>query len=1138
MTRWIGWIILALLAAGIFLLSIGAGLVATEGGSRWLIGQALSLSGAPIDIEGVSGRLLTTLRIGRLRYSSATMDVNVSEVTIDPTWTTLLLDNRMTFERVAADSVEITTVPGDAPRERAPALPALPIPVEILSAELRALRVNDIEPTWLPALTTALEWDERALVIRQLHAISPRYVVDADATLAAGGRLMVDSTLRGSLQWQGADEAMTYEGTVSLSGPIDALRVAGSLDAPWHIDFEGAVEPLRPDPVFSMDVRASELEWQGYRASTLAAHVAGTRSSYAGRVSVHVATPFSIEGDFRTELQGDPTSARLSNVDLRTNVAAASGSATVIWSPAISAEFSGNVRDADPSMWVPELPGRIAAAVSGTFTDGKLAVAVEDVNGELAGRPVAGHAQLREQDGEIELDGVEVVSGNDRAAGSGRWSKDSLAVSAEFALTDLATFVPALAGDAAGTIEGSRSGTSWSGVASIRSRQLRYAGVAVENVTVDADRTEAGRSRLRARIASAAFRESELGRLSIDAAGPDDNLVVGITTDGAPGQTSVDATLAIRDRAVLMNVARGATLALPGGEWRLDKSTTVDVASAAVAVSSHCWRAHEGALCVDGIRWRGDQIDSKGQLTDLPVATIAWLDPALESVRGSVEGDWTIERRGNEWRGAAKLATVDFRYDPDVEEGDEVALPPVRATLVLAAEGGSVTLTIGSKESQMLVARARTRGYDIDAPIEGSVGVTIEDLTELETLSERASKTKGRITGSLAVAGTLRAPLVNGHVRLQDGALEWLDPHLDLKQIELDLALVGDGAIRIDGSARSRDSDLRVTGSMTDVFAGTRHLHLSLTSDPVQVAMPDMELTVVPAIDFDWSNQAASLTGVVRLPDARIEVSRLPEGATPRSEDVVVIGREDEREQETSIEADLRIELGGDVQLTAFGLETRLTGEVRLREEKGGSPQLFGRIDLVGGSYSAYGRTLAIESGRLLFQGPPDDPDVDIRAVRKIERPEPEQAVTVGVRVRGHAKALESTLFSDPPMAESDALSYLVMGRPLRQTTENEGQDLSGIAVALGLAQATGIVNQIRTRIGLDELGAGTSAEQETTVVAGKQVASKLYARYTYNTFTRLSALMLRYDLTRKLSLEATAGEAPGMDVIYRVGRE
>jgi translocation and assembly module TamB len=395
----------------------------------------------------------------------------------------------------------------------------------------------------------------------------------------------------------------------------------------------------------------------------------------------------------------------------------------------------------------------------------------------------------------------------------------------------------------------------------------------VKNVTVEADRTEAGRSRLRARIASAAFRENELGRLSIDAAGPDDNLVVGITADTAPGRTSLDATLAIRDGAVVVNVARGATLALPGGEWRLDKSTTVDVASDSVAVSPHCWRAHEGALCVDGIRWQGDRIDSKGQLTDLPIATIAWLDPALEGVRGSVEGDWRIERRGTAWRGAARLATVDFRYDPDMEQGDEVALPPVRATLALEADGGSMTLTIGAKASQMLIARARTRGYEADAPIEGSVDVTIEDLTRLATLSERAANTNGRITGSLAVTGTLRAPLLSGHVRLQDGTLEWHDPHLDLKQIELDLALAGDDAIRIEGTARSRDSDLRVKGAMTDVFAGTRRLHLSLTSDPVQVAMPDMELTVVPAIDLDWSNEATSLTGVARVPRARIKVS-------------------------------------------------------------------------------------------------------------------------------------------------------------------------------------------------------------------------------------------------------------------------
>jgi translocation and assembly module TamB len=274
------------------------------------------------------------------------------------------------------------------------------------------------------------------------------------------------------------------------------------------------------------------------------------------------------------------------------------------------------------------------------------------------------------------------------------------------------------------------------------------------------------------------------------------------------------------------------------------------------------------------------------------------------------------------------------------------------------------------------------------------------------------------------------------------------------------------------------------------------------------------------------------------VPKAKIKVARLPEGATAVSRDVIVIGREEPGVAPSRLETDLEIKLGDEVHLSALGLEARLTGSVHLKQSKDRALSLFGRIDLVKGEYSAYGRTLAIESGRLIFQGPADDPDVDVRATRKIERPEPEGTVTVGVRVHGHGTALESTLFSEPPMAESDTLSYLVMGRPLKQTTASEGQDLSGVAMALGLAQATGVVSQIRTRVGLDELGAGTSAAQETTVVAGKQLGSKLYARYTYNTFSRLSALLLRYDLTRKLSLEAIAGEAPGMDVIYRVGSD
>ena len=1133
MTRWLGWTIVALLIISILLSSVVAGLVATESGSRWLVAEALSFAEAPVEVERVDGRLLTTLRIGVVRYASPTINVAAHDVSIRPTWLAMLWNDRVTIARLTVGRLDIATTPGE-PRERPPTLPSLPVVVDVSTIELRSLRVNDLDAEWLPSLIAAVRWDERALTIERLRATAPRYTVEGEGTAAVGGALTIDAALRGTLL--AADT--TYEGSVVLAGRVDALRIEGSIDAPWKVAFKGAVEPLRPEPLLALDLDGRDLEWQGYRAQSLEAHVAGTRSAYAGQMHARVSTPYSIEGEVNTAFTGRMDSIQLEGADVRTNVGTANGNANVVWSPAVAVEFSGTVQNVNPQLWIPGLQGNVAAQLAGTFADGVLALAFDDVSGELAARPITGHGEVRVHDGAIELESVELASGADRAAGSGRWRDGDIAVTATFVVKELAAFVSDAAGDLAGSVDATRTGGAWSGRANVASQELRYRGARMTDVVVDVARSAQGRSSVRGRAATATSGEITLADLLLEASGPDARLVVNATAHAPDGESSVNATLRIADGSVRADVVQGAVVALPGGAWRLDAATRVDVASDHVRISPHCWRASDASLCIEGLVWQGDRIDSKGRLDGLPVATIAWLDPALEPIRGTVNGDWRIERRGDEWRGAAELATEGLRYDPEEEKGDEVALPPVRATLALRASGASLVLTIGDKASQMATAQVRTRGYDADARIEGRVDVEIADLTTLATLSERASNTKGRITGELSVGGSLRAPLLTGHIRLEAGGLEWQEPYLNLDRVRLDLALAGDGVVTIDGSARSRDSNLHVNGTIREVWSSTRRLVLSLTSDPAAVAMPDMEVTLVPALDLDWTLDATTLTGVVRVPTARIKVSRLPEGATARSNDVVVMGREDDAVSTTNLEADLNIALGDDVRLSAFGLDTRLTGSLRLRQEKRGPPQLFGRIDLVGGNYSAYGRSLAIESGRLLFQGPPDDPDVDVRAVRKIERPAPEQKVTVGVHVRGHATGLESTLFSDPAMAESDALSYLVMGRPLKQTTANEGQDLSGIAMALGLAQATGIVNQIRTRIGLDELGAGTSAAQETTVVAGKQVATKLYARYTYNTFTRLSALLLRYDLTRKLSLEATAGEAPGMDVIYRVGSE
>ena len=123
-------------------------------------------------------------------------------------------------------------------------------------------------------------------------------------------------------------------------------------------------------------------------------------------------------------------------------------------------------------------------------------------------------------------------------------------------------------------------------------------------------------------------------------------------------------------------------------------------------------------------------------------------------------------------------------------------------------------------------------------------------------------------------------------------------------------------------------------------------------------------------------------------------------------------------------------------------------------------------------------------------------------------------------------------------MAEADALSYLVIGRPLNEATEAQGGDLSGAAVALGLKQSARLTQQIGQSIGLDQLSVTGDGGDATALVAGKQINSRVYARYTYGVFSRVGALLLRYRLTERLTLEAGVGETQSIDILYTVERD
>ena len=75
------------------------------------------------------------------------------------------------------------------------------------------------------------------------------------------------------------------------------------------------------------------------------------------------------------------------------------------------------------------------------------------------------------------------------------------------------------------------------------------------------------------------------------------------------------------------------------------------------------------------------------------------------------------------------------------------------------------------------------------------------------------------------------------------------------------------------------------------------------------------------------------------------------------------------------------------------------------------------------------GQDLIVQKGTVFFNGPAENPSLDIEAIRNPDVTE--DGVTAGIRVGGTASNPKVTLFSEPAKSQSETLSYLIRGQGL-----------------------------------------------------------------------------------------------------------
>ena len=448
--------------------------------------------------------------------------------------------------------------------------------------------------------------------------------------------------------------------------------------------------------------------------------------------------------------------------------------------------------------------------------------------------------------------------------------------------------------------------------------------------------------------------------------------------------------------------------------------------------------------------------------------------------------------------------------------------------------------SISGAEGLSLAASADVDGPLAErSPVTASAKGSLPSIGLLRPLLQRVvnpGELQGELAIDLDVGGTLGDPVFTGGAYLRDGSLGLPDAGITLSDINIAAEANSADKLVISGQLRSGDGSAEIRG---DIYSevnkqGAPGLVASVSvkgENLASVRAPDLSVDTSPDLKLRISAGEFDVSGNIVIPFARTEIRDLPGNAVPRSKDVIVHAPERgvNPQDETIVTGDIEVLLGDDVRFKGFGLDSRLNGTLRLKQDRGGNLAAAGMVRVQDGFLTGYGKELRVDRGELTFTGPLDDPVINIQVSR--ESTYEGRQYTVGLRLSGTAQNVRTEPFSRPAMSDNDVLSFLLIDQPT-----GSGADASGAAVAMGLGQ---LMPGDGGLLGLDEVSFETNDANNAAMVAGKRINDDIYVRYVFGSLGEPGAFRIRYRLGKGFSLEASTGSSSqqSLDIIYLLER-
>ncbi|MGJ8692485.1 MAG: translocation/assembly module TamB domain-containing protein [Thalassotalea sp.] len=578
-----------------------------------------------------------------------------------------------------------------------------------------------------------------------------------------------------------------------------------------------------------------------------------------------------------------------------------------------------------------------------------------------------------------------------------------------------------------------------------------------------------------------------------------------------------------------------AVIGVKDKQWQANKEFALSylVTNNSFAVEKHCWHGKSVKLCAAN----DITITDSGKITlfaDINLIDIGDIFiPDDIHVTTQLNNEITVAWAPNKalsWDVKTQLSAGEIKLlkQKDLQEQPiTLSWQKGEATFYLSEQILSSHLLLSpQKTNQAAILDLNTKvDFAKAGELTGKINVDNLNLFFLQGYLSEISELNGLLNANVTIDGTLTSPNFYGKVGITETAIKAIRSTNSIHDLAINIELMGKQAELLGKGFINTDS-AEFTGNIN--WQEQLSAQLNITADRLSLAHPPLlKAVIAPRISGHFYNNTLKITGEIDVKEGSLTINKLPEGSVSLSDDIIIVNDSGEEVSPTTrfaLETDIKLNIADTIKISGYDFNGLLGGKLLVKQQAHQALQLFGNLTIVDGLYRAYGQRLAVNNGRISFNGPVDNPSIDLKAVRYISK----ENITAGIEIYGPANSLSVNLFSKPTKSKAEILSYILRGRGIDTKTTNN----NGLGVTLGatLASASGVVEQLEKLPLINNIE--IDGDEKFASIAG-YVDDNIYLKYGVGVTEPVNELTVRFYLLNRLWLETVSGIERSADLYF-----